>query len=220
MKQLNPRIERLKTMMSLEEKRSALQGELAAIQQQLANLQKRLFDDSAVAEEPAAKSSVKVKYSASKRARRGALSENILAALSSAGEAGIRVKDLASSIGVKAANIHSWFQSTAKRHPSIKKLAAGVYGLDGNAAPVVATPARTEAKAKPAEKKSRTGKRGALAEKIVSILEAAGSDGITIKEIAAKVGAEYRNISIWFATTGKKNAKIKKLGPAHYKLAV
>ncbi len=222
MKQINPRIEGLKAMMSLEEKRSALQTQLDTVQQQLIALQSRFFDDSNPAKNSSPQSSPKVRSGLGKRARRGALSEKILSALSSAGEAGIRVKDLASAIGTKAANIHSWFQSTARRHPAIKKLSAGVYGLDSQ---IASKPAKTKADskrgavAKIAKKKSRTGKRGALAEKIVTALGVAGADGISIKDLAAKVGAEYKNISIWFATTGKKNSKIKKVGPARYKLA-
>ncbi|MBC8095242.1 MAG: hypothetical protein H7Y43_05475, partial [Akkermansiaceae bacterium] len=140
-------------------------------------------------------------------------------------------KELAAAIGTKAANVHSWFHSTAKRNPSIVKVDGGHYRLDGSgrSAPApVTTSKATKAKAKPAPAKPAqakpakaraTGtKPGGLASRIVKVLEKAGDGGVSVKEIAGKVGAKYRNISIWFATTGKKNPSIKKLGPALYKI--
>jgi hypothetical protein len=50
-------------------------------------------------------------------------------------------------------------------------------------------------------------------------LENAGSEGITVRDIAEKLGANYKNIYILFATTGKKNSQVKKVGPAQYRLA-
>jgi hypothetical protein len=63
------------------------------------------------------------------------------------------------------------------------------------------------------------GPRGGLAERILSTLKAAGSKGIAIKDIAEKTNSGYRNIAVWFATTGKKNKSIKKVAPATYRLA-
>jgi hypothetical protein len=42
---------------------------------------------------------------------------------------------------------------------------------------------------------------------------------LKIKDLADKVGANYRNVSVWFVTTGKKYPKVKKVAPAHYRLA-
>ncbi len=216
----NPTIERLNAMLALEEKRAALQRELDSIQDQLSTLQSRILDGASAPVSASAQSVVRAKPGRRKRIKRGALSESILAALASAGAAGIRVKDLAAALGAKGTNIHSWFQSTAKRHP-VKKLSAGLYRLEGQlaaTAPKIAEAVGVKVKAKPGRKKGGSGRRGALAEKIVAALETAGSPGISVKELAEKVGSEYKNVSIWFATTGKKNTKIKKVGPARYKL--
>jgi hypothetical protein len=62
-------------------------------------------------------------------------------------------------------------------------------------------------------------KRGALSAGILDALSGAGAKGIPVKEIADKVGAPYKNVSIWFATTGKENPKLKKVAPATFKLA-
>jgi hypothetical protein len=221
MKLSTPSIENLKAMISLEEKRLALQKEMDAIQQQLSSLQGRFFDSASSAVKSVVASIPGLKPGRRKRARRGALSEGILSALHAAGDAGVRVRDLAVELGSKAANIHSWFQSTAKRHP-IRKVSAGVYKLTGS---LTSTPAKSpkggkvKGKAGRSGRKGATGKRGALAAKVLAALEGAGSEGISVKDISAKTGAHYKNISIWFATTGKKNAKIKKVGPARYKLA-
>ena len=63
--------------------------------------------------------------------------------------------------------------------------------------------------AKPA-KKAKAGKSGALKERIISLLETAGDQGLRVKEIAAKLGSKPGNISVWFSTTGKSlTTKVK-----------
>jgi len=65
---------------------------------------------------------------------------------------------------------------------------------------------------KTTEKKSRKGKTnkskatkpGGLKERILALLEAAGDQGLRVKEIAEKLAAKPGNISVWFSTTGKK----------------
>lgn len=60
--------------------------------------------------------------------------------------------------------------------------------------------------------------RGQLKEQILNELKNAGAEGISIKDLAAKLNANYKNVYIWFVTTGKRVAGIKKVGPAQYKL--
>lgn len=71
---------------------------------------------------------------------------------------------------------------------------------------------------KPAAKSQGRGGRGQLAAKVLATLKAAGASGITVKDLSDKVKANYRNIQVWFATTGKKNSSIKKIAPATYRL--
>jgi hypothetical protein len=220
MKNLNPRIERLKQMMVLEEKRAALQGELDSISQQLSALEKRLPDEGGRIAAPAAKAAG-VARKIVKRQKRGLLKDKIMAALHAAGSPGVKVKELAVALGTKPVNIHSWFHSALKRKAPIKKITGGHYRLDSKGA-AAATPAAKPAKAAaPAAKgKPRRGaKRGQLTAKILAALKVAGSGGITVADLSDKLGAKYKNIYIWFATTGKKNPNVKKLGPAKYKLA-
>ncbi|MFA6177050.1 MAG: hypothetical protein WC765_10785 [Phycisphaerae bacterium] len=71
--------------------------------------------------------------------------------------------------------------------------------------PVAAAPTKTESSVKPAKKakKSKGGKSGGLKDRILALLEAAGDEGLRVKDIAAKLGAKATNISVWFSTTGK-----------------
>ena len=63
-------------------------------------------------------------------------------------------------------------------------------------------------------KKSKRGKR--LKQPLLKALSAAGSSGITVKELAAKLKVKPGNIFSWFYTTGKKISGIKKVGEAKY----
>jgi hypothetical protein len=217
----SPRIVHLKSLLALEEKRTALQEQIDDIEQQILSIRDQILGQ---APSTVARAVRKIAAKGG-RAQRGALKAQILSALESAGHAGVRVVDLAESLGTKAANLHAWFHATTKRMPSIVKVAGGHYRLNGNGAKPSAAPA-TAAKAPKAPKakgrKAGVGdkaKRGALSENVMAALGEAGSEGISIKDLSDKVGSNYRNVAVWFATTGKKNPKIKKVAPATYKLA-
>jgi len=60
-------------------------------------------------------------------------------------------------------------------------------------------------------------KPGYLKAKVVEALKSAGAAGLTIKELAAKVGSKPNNLNSWFYTTGKKVAK--KLADGKYALS-
>jgi len=66
-----------------------------------------------------------------KRASRGGLGVKILKALESAGDAGVKVADLANTLKVKGTNLHVWFATTGKKNPGIKKVGKGHYKLAG-----------------------------------------------------------------------------------------
>jgi len=58
--------------------------------------------------------------------------------------------------------------------------------------------------------------KGPLAKQILAALEAADGNGLTVKELAEKVGTRNQNIFVWFATTGKKLPEIVKIGEGRY----
>lgn len=74
------------------------------------------------------------------------------------------------------------------------------------AAPAVKPVASVAKAAKPAKK----GKRGALKESVLAALKAAGSEGIAVKDLSAKLGVKNQNLHVWFSTTGKTVAGLKK----------
>lgn len=59
-------------------------------------------------------------------------------------------------------------------------------------------------------------KRGGLKDSVVALVKATGQPGITVAEVAAKLGAKPRRIFDWFRSTGKGFKEIKKVGRARY----
>jgi hypothetical protein len=96
--------------------------------------------------------------------------------------------------------------------------------LTGKPAPVKKSktvPSKKTPKAKKVPAKStssKRGRRGGLGNKIVAALEAAGEDGVKVVDLAQKLKVKAGNLHVWFATTGKKNAAIKKVGKGQYRL--
>jgi hypothetical protein len=229
MKVTNPRIEQLQAMLSLEEKRAALEQQLNEVIDQMIELKDQLFSDAAPETQPKAVATVASKAKPGRKSTpRGGLKDRILAALEAAGDKGIRVKELAQSLGTKPVNVHSWFHSTMKRNPAIKKIEGGHYKLQGSVSANGTAPksqGNVKAAAPKAGKAARKTKaggrspRGELSAKILSALEGAGSEGISVTDLANTVGVNPKNVSIWFSTTGKKNKAIKKVGRGQFRLA-
>lgn len=65
----------------------------------------------------------------------------------------------------------------------------------------------------------KRGRRGALKEQILAILDAAGETGARVKDIATQLGVNPQNIHVWFSSTGKKLAEITRVDAGHYKIA-
>ncbi len=58
--------------------------------------------------------------------------------------------------------------------------------------------------------------RGGLKGRIIRALRATGDKGVTVKDLAARLGKSYGNISVWFHTTGKGVKEIKKVAPGKF----
>jgi hypothetical protein len=69
---------------------------------------------------------------------------------------------------------------------------------------------------RPPGRKGRRGKR--LKDSLLKVLKSAGAEGITVKDLAAKLKVKPNNVFSWFYTTGKKVSGIKKVGEARYAL--
>ena len=50
----------------------------------------------------------------------------------------------------------------------------------------------------------------------VGTLKSTGKSGATVKDLAAKLGKNYGNISVWFHTTAKGIKEIKKVEPGRF----
>lgn len=85
--------------------------------------------------------------------------------------------------------------------------------LGGGAA---ASPKTVKAPKKQAAAKARRGKRSNAGQKILAALEAAGSKGVKVVELAKELGLKNANVHVWFSTTGKKHAR--RIGRGHYRI--
>jgi hypothetical protein len=66
--------------------------------------------------------------------------------------------------------------------------------------------------------KTGRAQRGALKEKILRALRAAGKKGATISELSKKLGVRSANLYVWFNGTGRNVHGLKKIGTAKYRL--
>lgn len=89
-------------------------------------------------------------------------------------------------------------------------------GGGGATAPVakkrLGRPPGTGKKAKSVEASGGSPRRGAVRDAIIGLLEGAGSEGISVKDIAAKLGKPAGHVHTWFSTTGKGIPSIRRLG--------
>jgi hypothetical protein len=72
---------------------------------------------------------IKTARKTGKRGSRGNLGAKVLSALEAAGDAGVKVADLAEKLRVKGTNLHVWFGTTGKKNKAIKKVGKGHYRL-------------------------------------------------------------------------------------------
>lgn len=153
--------------------------------------------------------------------KHGAVKEAVIGMLKQAGAAGITVKEIATALGKSSASISIWFISTGKKVKTIKKLGRGKYGWFGaseaSPAPYASIEAATKIKPeKSSTKKPKSKQYGGVKEAILNLVKASGEAGITVGELADKLGVKTGNIYSWFTSTGKKVKQIKKAGPGKY----
>ena len=206
----NSRINLLKEAMSIEADRAALQLKLDQMHARLMQIKDALLSGGIGAAAPIAGRLGVV-------ARRGTLKVRVLGALAAAGNAGMRVRDLAVTIGSKPAALHSWFQFARKSVPAVRKVGKGRYRLVGPLAKAgAAIASKGGTRAPKTSGFSKLNKRGELAAAILDALKAAGSKGVTVSEMSRRFDVKPRNLFVWFSTTAKKFKAIKKAGPGLY----
>lgn len=58
--------------------------------------------------------------------------------------------------------------------------------------------------------------RGMLKQEILTNLIQAGEEGMSVRELSAKLNTRSQNIHVWFSSTGKKVPGLKKIGEGRY----
>ncbi len=231
MKDLNPRLALYREAMTLEEKRTTLQAQLDVVLSKLNDINNRLLNTtSSASASPSGESRAPVTRTSAprtslsgKRARRGELKSQVLAALSAAGTSGISVKEITATTGAKPTSVHSLLQSARKQYP-IKRISQGRYRLEGSVSfDAPATESKASKPGRPSGRSSKKStrplsKRGELQSRILSELRSAGSNGVKVSDLADNLGVKRKNLFIWFATTGRRNSGIKKVAESHYRL--
>jgi hypothetical protein len=221
----NQRIEALRQLMELEQRRSALQSELDEIFAKSESLQTEIFSQNSADRNRLATPTNHGSQPSAPRVRRmgrGELRMQIVDSLRAAGEKGVLVKELSALLRMKSVNIHSWFHSAIRRFPQIKKAGPGRYVLVSELnlpeTPLNRRMVRDHTEAAMTASKNPRPKRGEITRLINQSLELAGQNGMSVQELAARIGANYRNVHVWFSSTGKKNPLIEKVGRGKYRL--
>ncbi len=93
----------------------------------------------------------------------------------------------------------------------VAEIEQALAAYEGGAAPAASAPA-----AKPKGLRRGKVKRGELKEAIIELVRGAGKAGISVKEVAAQLHVKTDNVRVWFFSTGKRVAEIKKVGRARY----
>ena len=121
-------------------------------------------------------------------------------------------RDLDRITGLQAAPV----RNGASRRKKKRRMSAAARAKISAAAKARWAKGRKRVPRLPAAKaKART--RGApLKDRIVQTLKTAGKSGVTVKDMAAKLGKSYGNISVWFHTTAKGIKEIKKVEPGRF----
>ena len=112
---------------------------------------------------------------------------------------------------ISAAQRARWAKAKGEQKPEVKPaiVATAVKAPSAVKSPV--NPAKPAKKAKAKGAKPAVNKEG-----IIELLKSAGKDGISVKDVALKLGVKSQRVFVWFSGTGKKVKQIKKTAPAKY----
>lgn len=205
----------LKQAIVLVEQKEKLQAEVARIDAVLAGLGagQRVIAPAASGRVTALASKAR-----GKRAKRGEVKAAIVELVRNSGKSGITVKDISSRLGIKYAHVFAWFYTTGSKIKEIKKVGPGKYGWAGGTGGATASATKMAVKpaAKPASGKAKTGKPAVSKDTVIAMIKGAGSSGISVLQIAGRLGVNAQRIYTWFNAVGKKVKEIKKVAPATY----
>jgi hypothetical protein len=109
----------------------------------------------------------------------------------------------------------------------LEKIESQLVGLFSGKAPKVSGKRRGRpskkgnktSKKAPKAAKAKRSPRGTIGKKVLKALESAGEVGVKVADLAKTLKVKGTSLHVWFATTGKKNKGIKKVGKGHYRLS-
>jgi len=155
------------------------------------------------------------------KAPRGTLKAQILGALAEAGKGGMSIGEVAEKTGAKKSSLNTWFYTTGKK-AGVKKVSRGRFVFTGkNADEVPAQPSAPKRKPRAQRasgKGSKKAPRGTLKPAILAALQDAPKDGLSVTEVADRIGAKRNTVNVWFYTTGKKVKELKKVSKGRFAL--
>jgi len=93
----------------------------------------------------------------------------------------------------------------------LERIDQQIEAVYGGKATDASTPPSAVKTRKPRAKRAASS-RGGLKEQILALLGSVGPDGLSVKDIAAKIGGKRGSVNVWFYTTGKKVDGLKKVG--------
>ncbi len=160
-------------------------------------------------------------YQAEAKAAGVLLKERILVELKAAGTKGVRVKELAKTLGLSNSRLSTWFATTGKQCPEIARLRRGTYRLrltpltgcgEAQAAPLSALLAVSPPKRRPDRRRLTPCKGcGELTAEILAGLKAVSPSGIRVRDLATNLGLPSLQVSNWFSRTAKQFACVERM---------
>lgn len=131
------------------------------------------------------------------------------------------------SLNISTASLRALISLTEKKEKLTKELSS----IEGQISAVFGGAAFTASKSavrkirgggdvgngRPKRLGKKRGKHGKTKGLILEALKAAGSAGISVKELSAKLGLKNSNVHVWFSTTGKTLKEIQKTGKGTYR---
>ena len=102
--------------------------------------------------------------------------------------------------------------SLTKERDLINQQIADLFGGTSTPSAAVTAPRASTAPRATAAKASPGGRRGGtLKDQIVALLQSEGTGGLSIGEVANRIGAKKSSVNFWFYTAGKKVKGLKKV---------
>jgi hypothetical protein len=126
----------------------------------------------------------------------------------------LSVAEVAEKIGAKPKNIAPWIYTDGKKL-GVKKVSKGRFALAGKTPePAVAEPTARKTRGRKSTKTKTP--RGTLKAAILAVLQESGADGLSVGEVAERIGAKKNAVNVWFYTTGKEVEGLKKVGRGRF----